>query len=427
MPRLANRGRENCVWAPKDGKSPPLPSNFIALSADMKKQVSVDQLKFGVYVNELDRPWTDTPFMYQGFVIKTMAQLDTLKKFCKRVTIDTDKGSDVAPNPFTGAARGPSVLDTIKEQVTYEETVQVTIELPAARKAQARTAGVLNEVFGSVQAGKALDAPRVRDAVTNMTDSVVRNPDAMLLLAKMKEASLDTLDRAMSVSIYMITFGRFLSLPRAQIDLLGMLGLLQDVGKLRLPPALLTKSAALNEAERKLCKSHVAHSVAILEETSGLPPELSTLAALHHERLDGSGYPKGLKGRAEIGLFGSMAGLIDSFDALTEPRPYGETMAPAAALRVFYDERESKFDGPLVEQFIQCIGTYPVGAIVELHSSEIAIVIARNPRLKLFPRVMVVLDIHRNKLKTPKIIEQAGIKRTLPKGSVDIDPSEYFL
>src|SRR3978361_195895 len=100
----------------------------------MKKQVLVEQLKFGVYVNALDRPWTDTPFMYQGFVISSEAQLQALKKYFKKVTIDTDKGSDVAPSPFGGPARGPSVLDTIKERVTYPETVQVTTELPAARK-----------------------------------------------------------------------------------------------------------------------------------------------------------------------------------------------------------------------------------------------------------------------------------------------------
>ncbi len=392
----------------------------------MRKIVSVDQLKFGVYVYELDRPWTDTPFMYQGFVINSEAQLQALRKYCTRVTIDTDKGNDVLPSRLAGGPRGPSVLDQIKVTVTYEEKVQVTSELPVARQAQVKTALVLKDVFGSVQAGRALDAPRVKDAVTNMTDSVVRNPDAMLLLAKMKETSANTLDRAMGVSIYMITFGRFLSLPREQINLLGMLGLLQDVGKLRLPVGLLNKKDPLTPEELDLCKTHVKHSVDILEETTGLPPELPKLAALHHERVDGSGYPGGLIGM-KIGLFGAMAGIVDSFDALTEPRPYGTTLAPATALRVLYDERDTKFDGPLVEQFIQCIGTYPVGAVVELHSGEIAIVIARNPRLKLFPRVMVILDIHRNKLKAPKVIEQAGIKRTLPKGSVEIDPSEYFL
>jgi HD-GYP domain-containing protein (c-di-GMP phosphodiesterase class II) len=393
----------------------------------MKKRISVEQLKFGVYVNELDRPWTDTPFMYQGFFVTRDRQLQALRKYCKTVIIDTEKGADVAPLPpgHTGP-RGPSVLDEIREKIVYTETVHVTAELPAARAAQAATAAVLKDVFSSVQAGKALDAARVKEAVTSMTDSVVRNPDAMLLLAKMKETNASTLDRAMGVSIYMITFGRFLSLPREQIDLLGMLGLLQDAGKLRLPQAILTKREALTDVEREICKAHVRYSVDILNKANGLPPELPALAALHHERVDGSGYPKGLTGK-EIGLFGSMAGLIDCFDALTEPRPYGETMTPAAALRLLYDDRDTKFDGPLVEQFIQCIGTYPVGAVVELHSSEIAIVIARNSRLKLFPRVLVILDVHRNKLSKPKIIEEAGIKRTLPKGSIEIDPSEYFV
>ena len=357
-------------------------------------------------MNELDRPWTDTPFMYQGFVVKTEQQVQALKKYCKTVVIDTDKGSDVAPlKPGGPAYSGPSVLDEIKVRSSYTESVQVTKELPAARQAQAKTEVVLKDVFGSVQAGKALDAPRVKEAVSSMTDSVVRNPDAMLLLAKMKETNASAFDRAMGVSIYLITFGRFLSLPRESIDLLGMLGLLQDVGKVRLPPHLLSKREQLTDEERELCKQHVQHSVDILERTAGLPSQLPALAGLHHERFDGSGYPNGLTG-PKIGLFGSMAGLIDSFDALTEPRPYGETLAPAAALRLLYDDRNIKYDGPLVEQFIQCIGTYPV---------------------KLFPRVMVILDIHRNKLKQPKIIEEAGIKRTLPKGSIDIDLSEYFI
>jgi HD-GYP domain-containing protein (c-di-GMP phosphodiesterase class II) len=392
----------------------------------MKKLVSVEQLKFGVYVSELDRPWTETPFMYQGFVINSDAQLQALKKYCKKVYIDSDKGSDLPNNPFIGGPKIPGVLESIKEKATYEEKLHVKLELPAARQAQIKTTNVLKDVFGSIQAGNALDAPRVQGAVTSMTDSVVRNPDAMLLLARMKEKDASTLDRAMGVSIYMITFGRFLSLPREQLDMLGMLGLLMDVGKLRLPVELLSKRGPLTDEEREICKSHVNHSVAILDETAGLPNQLPELAALHHERVDGSGYPFGLKGE-RIGLFGSIAGLIDSFDALTEPKPYGEHLAPARALKLLYDERDTKYDGPLVEQFIQCIGTYPVGAIVELHSGEVGIVIARNPRLKMFPRVMVVLDIHKNPVKPAKIVEEAGVKRTLQKGSVEIDPSEYFL
>jgi HD-GYP domain-containing protein (c-di-GMP phosphodiesterase class II) len=393
----------------------------------MKKQVSVQQLKFGVYIHDLDRPWTETPFMFQGFVLSNNKQLETLRQYCKKVTIDTERGMDVSGAPFSTAGPiGPSVLSTIEKKVTYEEKASVRAELPVARAAHNKTETVLKDVFGSVQAGKAIDAPRVKEAVTSMTDSVVRNPDAMLLLAKMKEKGEQTLDRALGVSIYMITFGRFLHLPREQLDLLGVLGLLQDVGKVRLPAELLNKKEQLTEAELNVCKSHVRHSVSILKETPGLPPNLPALAALHHERCDGSGYPAGLKA-GQIGLYGGIAGLIDCFDALTGPRPYGQALPPSNALQMLYEWRDTHFDGPLVEQFIQCIGIYPVGAIVEVYTGEIGIVIAQNPTLKLLPRVMVVLDSKGNPVKPPRTIDRATIKRTLEKGSVPIDTSEFFI
>jgi HD-GYP domain-containing protein (c-di-GMP phosphodiesterase class II) len=317
-------------------------------------------------------------------------------------------------------------LSTIKEKVDYQEKASIKAEAPVARAVHAGTATVLKDVLITVRAGKALDAPRVKEAVTSMTDSVVRNPDAMLLLAKMKEKNEHTLDRALGVSIYMITFGRYLQLPREQLDLLGMLGLLQDVGKVKLPEALLGKRETLSDAERKVCHAHVQHSVAILKGTNGLPPEIPGLAALHHERCDGTGYPRGLRG-AEIGLFGGIAGIVDCFDALTHHRPYGETMSPSNALNLMYGWRNTRFDGPLLEQFIHCIGIFPVGAIVELHSGEVGIVIAQNPVMRLMPRVMVVLDSGRRPVKPQRIVDRAGVKRTLEKGSVPIDASEFFL
>ena len=398
----------------------------------MKKQVPVEVLKFGVYIHELDRPWTETPFMFQGFVLNSQPQLDTLKKYCKMVFIDTEKGEDVVSTDrpfstvFVPSGKTAGVLSTIKEKATYVEKSSLRTEAPVARAAHTKADTVLRDVFGSVQAGKAIDAPRVKEAVSSMTDSVVRNPDAMLLLAKMKEKGEHTLDRALGVSIYMITFGRFLHLPREQLDLLGVLGLLQDVGKVRLPIELLQKADALSEAELNVCKSHVRHSVAILKETTGLPPDLPALAALHHERVDGSGYPKGMKG-PEIGLFGGIAGLIDCFDALTGPRPYCQALSPSNALNMIYDWRDTQFDGPLVEQFIQCIGIFPVGALVELYSGEVGIVIAQNPVMRLLPRVLVVLDSRGAPIKPSRTVDRAQVKRTLEKGSVPIDPSEYFI
>jgi HD-GYP domain-containing protein (c-di-GMP phosphodiesterase class II) len=418
-----------------------------------KKEVFVNELELGVFIAELDRPWTDTPFIFQGFILDNEEQLETLKKYCKKVVIDLEKGSDLPDRSqlkagpitasrataglVTAGGRAKSVLATIKRTVTYEEKATVDAELPAARAARARTQTVLQDMFDTLQSGRALDASRVREAVASMTDSVVRNPDAMLLIAKLRQQSAHTLDRALGVSIYMITFGRFLQLPREQLDLLGMLGLLQDVGKTRVPEEVLNKKEPLNKVELALCRSHVEHSAAILTESPGLPPELPALAALHHERHDGSGYYKGMKGE-EIGLFGSIAGMVDCFDALTHTRPYGEAMAPSNALNMLYGWRGGQFDGPLVEQFIQCIGIFPVGAIVELNSGEIGIVIAQNLVRRLQPRVMVVLDAKGNPKKPQLILDLSKeprmdaetpyrIRRTLEKGSIAIDPSEFFL
>jgi HD-GYP domain-containing protein (c-di-GMP phosphodiesterase class II) len=408
-----------------------------------KKEVPVEELKFGMYVSELDRPWTETPFVFQGFVLEDEKQLGTLKKYCKKVYVDPEKSTDLpdrrAIKTIPGGTKPKieSVLASITRKVVYEEKVSVDVELPAARAAQGRTEVALRDVFDTVRSGKVIDAPRVREAVTSMTDSVVRNPDAMLLLSKLKERSDLTHDRAIGVSIYMITFGRFLQLPREQLDLLGMLGLLQDVGKMRMPAGLLEKKGPLTEEERKACQSHLEHSVAILKETTGLPTGLPALAALHHERFDGSGYPDHLKG-PEIGLFGSIAGLVDCFDALTRQRPYAEALSPSNALSKLYDWRDTLFDGSLVQQMIQCIGIYPVGAAVEMNSGEIGIVIAQNLVRRLQPRVMLVLDAKGNPIKPQKILDlvkepKAGpdmpyrIKRTLEKGSVPIDAAEFFL
>jgi HD-GYP domain-containing protein (c-di-GMP phosphodiesterase class II) len=407
----------------------------------MKKEVPVEQLQFGVYISELDRPWTDTPFVFQGFVLEDEKQLETLRKYCKKVYVDPEKSTDLPDRSQLKTSpvgkKHDSVLASITRKVVYEEKVSVDVELPAARAAQNKTEVALRDVLDTVRAGKVIDAPRVREAVTSMTDSVVRNPDAMLLLSKMKEKSDYTHDRAIGVSIYMITFGRFLQLPREQLDLLGMLGLLQDVGKMRVAAGLLEKKGQLTEEERKQCHSHLQHSVAILKETAGLPPELAALAALHHERFDGSGYPEGLKGQ-EIGLFGSIAGMIDCFDALTRQRPYADALSPSNALSKLYEWRDVQFDGSLVQQLIQCIGIYPVGAAVELNTGEIGIVIAQNLVRRLQPRVMVVLDAKGSPIRPQKILDlvkdpMAGpdlpyrIKRTLEKGSVAIDAAEFFL
>ena len=400
------------------------------MAEDIYREVPVEQLRFGMYVVKLDRPWTETPFKFQGFLLRDDKQLKTLKAFCQLVYVDPERSEG-------GAAARAAAPQKVRGETAYPELASVEKELAAARTTYAETRALVEDVVGELANGKVLDGRRLGEAVGRVADSIVRNPDAMMLLTKMIAKGSAVARRALDVSVYMIVFGRFLQLPRESLETLGLLGLLQDIGKVRLPSELLDKTTTLNVAELELAKNHVQHSVDILREAAGLPPELPDLAALHHERQDGSGYPKGLKG-SEIGLIGSIAGIVDTFDALTTPRAYAQPVSPSNALTALFKGRNTQFSAALVEQFIQCIGVFPVGSVVELSTGEIGVVIAQNLVRRLQPRVMVVMDAEGRPIRPHKILdlmkppmsaagEPCRIRRTLEYDRVPLDPREFFL
>jgi len=395
------------------------------------REIPVEELNFGMYVSKLDRPWTETPFVFQGFILKSEKQLDVLKKLCKIVYIDPEKADYSEVGKVTAED-----IAKVRGTTVYKEAASVEVELPRAQKIYTTTSVIVKELSRAVEIGNSIDSSRSHEAAAQITESVVRNPDAMALLIKLQEKSGATLSRAVEISVMMTIFGRFLQLPQDRLELLGMLGLLQDVGKLKLPAELATHGP-INPAQIELYRTHVNHSEAILSNTAGVPPELPGLASLHHERFDGTGYPRGLRGDA-IALPGLIAGIVDGYDTLTAPQPFGENMSPANALSVIYKGRGKQFHPALVEQFIQCIGVFPVGSVVELNSGEIAIVIAQNMVRRMQPRIMVVKDANGNPLmpykmldlmKEPKVRpdEPYRIQRALEYDSVKIDPRELFL
>jgi len=388
----------------------------------VKKSIPVGELQFGMYVAELDRPWTDTPFMFQGFVLQSERQLETLKKFCKFVTVDSERSEQRAAPP---------------PPPRYTTQVAVEQEIAQAKTAHTAAGQAVRDLVAAVRANRMLDGQHIEQAVSSMTESVLRNPDALVLFSRLREKDDYTHAHAIDVAVYMTSFGRFLQLPREQISLLGYLGLMQDIGKLRVPDAILAKRERLSGPELEQARRHVEHSVAILRETPGLPADLASLAALHHERHDGSGYPKGLRGK-DIGMFGSIAGIIDTFDALTARRPYAEAVSPSTALSMLYKWRGTLFDASLVEQFIRCIGIFPLGSVVELNSGEVGIVIAQNTEKRLQPRVMVIRDASGNALRPQKLLdlsrdpkmspdESYRIKRTLEYGKVRVTVESIFM
>jgi HD-GYP domain-containing protein (c-di-GMP phosphodiesterase class II) len=409
-----------------------------------QKEVRVELLEFGMFVAKLDRPWTETPFVYQGFVLKTEQQLETLKKYCKVVYVDPEKRQEVVAAKLLslppGSARqviAEQAREKVRGTVIYKELATVEDELPRARSVFTQTNAIVHTMSRAVVTGNALDGDRAKQAVTEITDSVVRNPDAMMLLVTMRDKAEETLNRSTQVSVYMTVFGRFLQLERERLEILGLIGLLQDVGMLKLPTAIPGRRSDLALDEDEIFKSHVTHSVEILSQTAGLPADLPSLASLHHERYDGTGYPRGLKGSA-ISQIGAIAGIVDTFDMLTAPAPYGMQMPPSNALNVLFQNRGTQFHAALVEQFIQCVGAFPVGSVVELNSGEVGVVITQNLVKRLQPRVMVVQDAKGNPIHPHKVLDLVNepmatpdepyrIRRTLDQTTVKIDSRELFL
>jgi HD-GYP domain-containing protein (c-di-GMP phosphodiesterase class II) len=325
-----------------------------------KKHLSVGELQFGMYIAELDRPWTDTPFMFQGFHLRNDKQLEALRKFCKHVFVDAARSE--LPVMVRSPAHAPATTApgfSTKGTAQYPEQSRVENEIGVCAELYLQTVKALRDMLQPP-----LDGAAVVRALNRLADSVVRNPDALLLMAKMRKTELAAHARALQVSIYMMVFGRFLQLEREQIETLGLLGLLQDVGKTRLPEALLAKrEEELGAEEIDMLKKHAELSAHILGVTAGLPSKFAPLALLHHERQDGTGYPRALKGY-QIGLYGAIAAICDGYETFLAPPPFGEGRSSSAAVSLLLKDRGTAYHGPLVEQFIRCMGSFPVGTLV---------------------------------------------------------------
>ena len=386
------------------------------------------ELKPGVYVTESNRPWLGTQFLSQGFAVNSQAHLDELRNLCQTVIIDQERDAS------GGASRGPGA---VRGTVVYKEVTPVEYELNVAKEVYFACERSVEASLESARTAGELDSKPLTSAVGSMTRSIERNPDAMTLLFRIKQKGVEQFNRAVNTSIHIITFGRFLQFPAERLELLGLAGLLLDIGKVRLPDEILQKKTALTAEEYALAKAHVVQSVELIRATPGLPIGLEEIVLQHHERHDGSGYPRALRG-SQITIDGAIAGLVDSYAAVTSKRTYAEQSSPSNALSMLYKLRGTLFHDALVEQFIQCIGIYPVGSTVELNTGEIGIVIAQNLVRRLQPRVMVILDPGLKPIRPPVVLdlikepkatadEPYRIRRTLPKDKLPIDLDEFFL
>ena len=406
-------------------------------------RITVHGLTLGMYVSRLDRPWIETAFLMQGLKISSEDEVAMLQRICNHVWVDVMLGA--SPDPRYLAFEEPAEVRQRRAAAEVEALrktqwapqVEVQQELRQAEAVHASLEASIDEVMTDLHSGKRLDLERLKDGVDAMIDSILRNPTAFVWLKEMKRRDNYAYQHAMGCAIWAASFGRHLGLERAELQLLALGGLLCDVGKTRLPEALLNKRTPLGPDEIELVHQHVQHGLEIVDSTPGLSPKIREIVATHHERHDGSGYPWRLQG-SDIPIFGRIMGIVDSYDAMTCVRPYASSRSPHQAVTELYQQRGTLFQAELVEQFIQNCGIYPTGSLVELSNGQVAVVTDVHSLKRLRPRVMLLLDANKAPLKQFRVLDlgeveqdDAGqplsVKGGLPTGAYGIDPVELFL
>jgi HD-GYP domain-containing protein (c-di-GMP phosphodiesterase class II) len=261
---------------------------------------------------------------------------------------------------------------------------------------------------------------------------MLRNGDAMMWIAMTTRQDATIYGRGVRAAVHLVALGKHLGLPKLRLSQVAMAGALLDIGKTALPLRLLTKPGQLSEDEFRLVKDHVRHGLDLLKNAAPLHGDIIRAIAEHHEREDGTGYPNGLSG-GQIGLYGRMAAIVDTFMALTDERPFAQAMSPYLAFRRMTEWSRNLFHAPVTQQYIQAIGVFPVGSLVDLSSGEVAVVVRQNRTERLKPQVLIVADPEKAPLSKPVCADLATetlardkpapltISAGLPAGSYGLD------
>lgn len=289
---------------------------------------------------------------------------------------------------------------TIYENEVPRVEQEMAVIYPTFEKSQLAT----KEMFKAVADKQRLDISTVSEVLDSMVDSISRTPDALMWLSKLKDTDDVAYGQALNVSINMMAFGSFLAFPKSTIKEMGLAGLLQDVGKINIPNNILTKKGKLSEMEFEMAKLHLDESLKILMKTPNIPETTMKMVSEHHERYDGQGYPKGISG-VEISMNSQVAGLIDTYCALTTDRSYARSLHNQQALDSIHQMRDKEFSSELVDQLVQFLGIYPVSSLVELNTGEVAVVIQQNQVRRLKPRLLIILDPEKIKYPYPPTID----------------------
>lgn len=336
-------------------------------------RIHVYQLQVGMFIGQLDIPWESSPFLLQGFEIGSRADIKALQNVCEYVYIDASRQKSDRGN--IKSASNAELLTTFNQAAdVYEET-----------------SSLVKSIMDDIRFGNNLNVQAAKDAVARCVDQVLEDSDAMLLLTQLKNKDEYTSQHSLNVCILSIIFARSLKMERAQLNKVGLCGLLHDMGKMKVPNEILNKPGHLTSNESEIMKAHTTEGRDILMSARDLTPAAVDVAYSHHERLDGTGYPRRL-GASGISKLTRLISIVDAYDAITSDRVYKKGRLHLEAINILTECRDTHFDGSLVLKFVDCIGIYPVGNPVKMSNGDVGVVIRSNPGNKIRPQVLLLCD-----------------------------------
>lgn len=401
----------------------------------MRKRIKIDELRPGMRIEQLDRPWLSTPFFRHTMTITSTRQIAQLKASGVQtliVHIDAEEVCD-GPSTETGTvdqAAGPPSEDVASAQpmVPFEE------ELPAARQVYQAAKIVIQDAMHDTRLGRAINVDAVRSVISDMTYSVFRNPDALSSLSRLKRFDEYTFYHSVNTALLAMSLGRSLGFDRSMIHLAGVGTLLHDIGKMKVPLEILNKPGRFEAHEMEIMKQHVLRGVEVLTSTTGLGNSYIQPALEHHERVNGAGYPH-RRTRQHISQVGLITAIVDIYDAMTSDRCYHKGKPAHEILQLLYRlSLEGHLDSALVQRFVQVVGIYPVGSVVELNTGETGIVKRINHDAPLAPVVLLVKSEGNTLLSKPKEYDlsqqrkapRQNVKAVLHPRQAGINPATYL-
>jgi len=395
----------------------------------MIKRIKTKDLKPGMYISDMNRDWVPHNNAKQKGLLKSDEVIEKIKKLgVSELYIDTEKGIDsqdaVPVNEITKKL-DEQIQNIGQDAPNYRIKTSLAEERDKAAKLHGQAKDLVNNVMFDVKMGKALDMDGFSELADSMLDSLDRNASALSCLGRIRAKDSYLMDHSVNLGVLISIYGNHRKLERGILHDVMVGALLHDLGKIKIPDHILHKPEKLLPDEFEVMKGHVARGTAILRTTPGISELAIMVQSQHHEKMDGTGYPLGLMGD-QISDYGKMAAIADVYDAITSDRVYHRAITPTAAMKKLLEWSDNHLDRSLVEEFIKCMGIFPVGSLVELDSGRLGVVIEANEHLQNSPVIKVVYSVKNKSHLEPKVVD---LSKKLNQDHIvrSVDPRLYGL